>query len=92
MSSDGNNEESKYPLSDFYTFEEGMDIVRTSTKIVALVVVSQGSSKSMRFYAWRKKNDEWKVDLARMDTRNWNWEKICNSALELKQKHGLISS
>ena len=59
-------------------------------------MVSQGNSKSLRFYAWRKKQtnegDKWKVELARMDCKNWNWEKITSGAMELKQKHGLISS
>jgi len=95
MSEEGNNKPF-YPLSDFYTFEDGVDIVRTNNKIVALVVVSQGNSKTMRFYAWRKKNvdgeDKWKVELARMDCKGWNWEKISTLAMQLKQKHGLISS
>ena len=86
----------EYPLSDFYTLEDAIDIVRTNNKIVALVVVSQGNSKSLRFYAWRKKQtnegDKWKVELARMECKNWNWEKIASGAMELKQKHGLISS
>ena len=81
-----------YPLSDFYNFEDGFDIVRTNNKIVAVVVVSQGSQKSMRFYSWRKKGEDWKVELARMDTRSWNWEKIAAQALQLKAKHGIISS
>ena len=55
-------------------------------------MVSQGAaSKSMRFYSWRKKGDVWKVDLARMDTKNWNFEKIAACAEELKQKHGITS-
>ena len=85
-----------YPLSDFFTLHDGVDIVRTNNKIVALVVVSQGNSKTIRFYAWRKKQtnegEQWKVELARMDCKSWNWEKIVSSVMELKQKHGLISS
>ena len=90
-SPDDNN--GKYPLSDFWVFHDGFDIERTNSKIVALVVVSRagGEAKDLRFYAWRKKGEEWKVELARNSTKKWNWEEICKRAMELKQKHGLTS-
>lgn len=79
----------KYPVSDFYTVEDGYDIERRNNVIVALVVVSQGSQKALRLYRWRKKGEDWKVDLCRMDTKNWNWEAISKAAQELKQKHNI---
>jgi hypothetical protein len=83
------NGEKKYPLSDFYTYVDGFDIVRTGSKIVAIVIVAQGSQKSMRLYAWRKKGEDWKVDLARMDATRWNWQEINEKVSELKTKYSL---
>lgn len=84
------NPDKKYPLSDFYEYIDGFDIVRTGSKIVAIVVVAQGSHKSMRLYAWRKKGEDWKVDLARMDATKWNWDQINEKVSEFKTKYALF--
>ena len=31
------------------------------------------------------------IELARIGTKKWNWEEIASAAMELKQKHGIIS-
>ncbi len=82
-----------YPLGDFWDLHDGYDIVRSNTTIVAIVVVSRAgnTAKELRFYSWRKKGEEWKVELARTSTKKWNWEKLASAAMELKQKHGITS-
>ncbi len=81
----------KYPLGDFWEYHDGYDIVRSNTRIVAIVVVSRagGTAKELRFYSWIKRGEEWKVELARTGTKKWNWEKLASAAMELKQKHGI---
>ena len=87
---DGNGKD--YPLGPFWTVHDGYDISRSNTRIVAIVVVSRAGSeaKELRFYSWRKKGDEWKVELARTGTKNWDWEKLAMMAKGLKQKHGIV--
>ena len=79
-----------YPFS---TDNKNFYIVRSNTTIVAIVVVSRAGTetKELRFYSWRKKGEEWKVELARIGTKKWNWEEIASAAMELKQKHGITS-
>ena len=83
----------QYPLGDFWDYHDGYDIVRSNTTIVAIVVVSRAgnTAKELRFYSWRKKGEEWKVELARIGTKKWNWEKLASAAMELKQKYGITS-
>ena len=89
-SPDDNN--GKYPLSDFWVFHDGFDIERTNSKIVALVVASrgEGAKKELRLYCWKRKGVEWKVDLATQDTKKWNWEKIAIKANVLKQEYNIV--
>jgi len=81
-----------YPLSDFWDYHDGFDIVRSNTTIVAIVVVSRAGTetKELRFYSWRKKGEEWKVELARIGTKKWNWEKIAIKANVLKQEYSIV--
>ena len=81
----------EYPLGDFWEYHDGYDIVRSNTRIVALVVVSraQSTAKELRFYSWVKRGEEWKVELARLGTKKWNWEKIAIKANVLKQEYGI---
>ena len=85
------NPDKLYPVSDYYGLLNGFDIIRSNNKIVALVVVTEGSKESMRFYDWRKKGEDWKVELCRMDTRQFDWDSIRDGAKELKQKYGIMS-
>ena len=82
----------KYPLGDFWEYHDGYDIVRSNTRIVALVVVSRagGTAKELRFYSWIKRGEDWKVELARTGTKKWDWEKLAMMAKGLKQKHGIV--
>ena len=82
-----------YPLGDFWNYHDGYDIVRSNTTIIAIVVVSRAGStaKELRFYSWVKRGEDWKVELARLGTKKWNWEKIASAAMELKQKYGITS-
>ena len=86
------NGDKMYPLSDFWDCHDGYDIVRSNTTIVAIVVVSHTGTetKELRFYSWRKKGEEWKVELARIGTKKWNWEKLAMIAKGFKQKHGIV--
>ena len=84
----------EYPVNpDFWEYHDGYDIVRSNTTIVAIVVVSRAgnTAKELRFYSWRKKGEEWKVELARIGTKKWNWEKLASVAMEFKQKYGITS-
>ena len=75
----------KYPLGEFYKLIDACDLVRTNNKIVAFLLVSQGSSKAIRFYVWRKKaEDVWKVDLASMDSTKWNFDDCYRKISEWK--------
>ena len=82
----------KYPLGDFWEYHDGYDIVRSNTRIVALVVVSraQSTAKELRFYSWIKRGEDWKVELARLGTKKWNWEKIAIKANVLKQEYNIV--
>ena len=86
------DEHPNYPLGDFWEYHDGYDIARSNTTIVAIVVVSRagGTAKELRFYSWRKKGEEWKVELARIGTKKWDWEKLAMMAKGLKQKHGIV--
>lgn len=87
--------EANYPVSDTYKILEGYDIYRSSKLIVALVVVESKFGRDLRFYRWQKRVDKgeqkevWKVDLARMSVRDWDWEKLAQKAKELKEKHNI---
>jgi len=84
--------EKEYPLGEFWTVHDGYDISRSNTRIVALVVVSraQSTAKELRFYSWVKRGEDWKVELARLGTKKWNWEKIAIKANVLKQEYSIV--
>jgi len=80
----------KYPLNEYYMLIDCHDVIRTNNKIIAFLVVDDRGTKKIRFYAWRKKGDSWKVDLARVDTRGWDFENISQSIAEFKKKHMIV--
>jgi hypothetical protein len=84
-----------YPVSEQYKVLEGYDLYRSSKLIIALVAVYNKFGKDLRLYRWQKRFDNltqlvsWKVDLARMSVRGWDWEKITTKARELKERYGI---
>lgn len=87
--------ERHYPVSESYKVLEGHDIYRSSKLIVALVAVESEFGRDLRLYRWQKRLDKkanaeaWKVDLARMSVRDWNWEELAQKIKELKAKYGI---
>ncbi len=87
--------EVQYPISDQYKVLEGHDLYRSSRLIVALVAVESKYGKDLRLYRWQKRLDRktqqesWKVDLARMSVKGWDWEKLATKARELKAKYSI---
>jgi len=82
----------KYPVSDFYTAVlDGFDIRRTNNKIEALiVVVDNNGKKDLRLHRWRKKGENWKIELARGSVKDWNFNLLAENASELKIKHAIF--
>ena len=56
---------------------------------MAFVVVEGDFGRDIRFYRWQKKNDAWKVDLARFSVKRWEREKIFERVKEMKEKYGI---
>lgn len=87
--------EKAYPVSESFKVLDGYDIYRSSKLIVALVVVEGEFGKDLRLYRWQKRLDKkdqtenWKVDLARMSVRSWNWDELVQKVRELKEKYQL---
>ena len=87
--------EPRYPVSEQYKVLEGHDLYRSSRLIVALVAVESKFGKDIRLYRWQKRLDRktqqesWKVDLARMSVKSWDWEKVAAKARELKSKYNI---
>ncbi len=78
-----------YPVSEQYKVLEGYDLYRGSNLIIALVAVESKFGKDLRLYRWQMRKGAWKVDLARMSVKRWDWEKIAAKAREMKEKHGI---
>ncbi len=81
--------EVKYPVSERYKVLEGYDIYRGSKLIIALVAVESQFGKDLRLYRWQRRGDAWKVDLARMSVRSWDWAKISAKVSEMRTKYGI---
>ncbi len=52
-----------------------------------MVVVETERQKELRLYAWRKKGEEWKVDLASLNIGFWNLAQFAEKAEELRKKY-----
>lgn len=81
----------RYPVSETFNPLGGYDVMRTSRRITAFVVVNSQYGTSLRFYTWRRRSNTapWKVDYARQDTRGWNFEGMLSGVQGLKQKYNL---
>ena len=75
--------------SQTYTVLDGYDIYRSINLRVAVVVVQSQFGKALRLYRWKKRNDQWKVDLFRMGVGTWNWSEIAAMAGKFIEKYGL---
>ena len=82
-----------YPVKSYENFPqkplEGHDIYKSANRWIALVVVETERKKELRLYAWRKRGEEWKVDLASLNIGFWNLSELMKRAAELKDKYGI---
>jgi hypothetical protein len=80
-----------YPVKSYENYPQkaldGIDIYKSATRWIALVVVETEKRKELRLYAWRKKVDDWKVDLASLNVGFWNLKDLVDKATDLKEKH-----
>jgi hypothetical protein len=83
-----------YPVKSYENYPqkalEGHDIYKSATRWIALVVVETERRKELRLYAWRKKVDDWKVDLASLNIGFWNLQALVAKAAELKEKYKIL--
>jgi hypothetical protein len=80
-----------YPVSESFKVLRGYDIYRSPKLIVAIVVVQSQFGKDIRLYRWQKRTSKtgestWKVDLARMSVARWDWNKVAQKVIQLKQE------
>ncbi len=68
---------------------DGHDIYKSATRWIALVVVETERRKELRLYAWRKRGEEWKVDLASLNVGFWDLKTVSEKAEELKHKFSI---
>ena len=78
----------KYPVSDTFTVLSGYDIERNSHRITALVAVRypEGGT-ALRLYSWKNRNNQWKVDLARLNVAGWDFVEIAQAFQDLKRRY-----
>ncbi len=80
-----------YPVKSYENYPQkaldGHDIYRSATRWVAMVVVETERQRELRLYAWRKKGEEWKVDLASLNIGFWNLAQFAEKAEELRKKY-----
>lgn len=85
--------ERHYPVKSYEGFSQkaldGHDIYVSANRWIALVVVETERRKELRLYAWRKRGDEWKVDLASLNLGFWDLKSLTDAAESLKQKYGI---
>src|SRR5437667_846364 len=82
-----------YPVKTYENYPQkalgGHDIYRSANRWIALVVVETERRKELRLYAWRKRGDDWKVDLASLNVGFWDFQAIREKAEELKHNHNI---
>jgi hypothetical protein len=81
----------EYPVHSYENFPQkaldGYDVYKSANRWIALVVVETERRRELRLYAWRKKGEEWKVDLASLNIGFWEMKTFAEKAEELKQKY-----
>ena len=83
----------EYPVKSYENFPqkalEGYDIYQSANRWIALVVVETETRRELRLYAWRKKGDEWKVDLASLNVGFWDLKTLVEKAEDLKRRNNI---
>jgi len=83
----------EYPVRSYEDFPQkaldGYDIYKSANRWIALVVVETERRKELRLYAWRKKGEDWKVDLASLSIGFWDLKTLIEKAEELKRTYGI---
>ena len=73
-------------IDDYYTPLGGFDIVKSNTIWIAIVACETRRGNDVRFYKWKWRDDNWKVDLARMSCGYWDWDGIREKTNILKER------
>jgi phage terminase large subunit GpA-like protein len=83
----------EYPVKSYENYPqkvlEGFDIYTSAGRWIAIVVVETEKRKELRLYAWRKRGEEWKVDLASLNIGFWDLKTLLDKAEILKQKYNI---
>ena len=83
-----------YPVRSYENYPQkaldGHDIYKSANRWIALVVVETERRKELRLYAWRKRGEDWKVDLASLNVGFWDLKILLEKAVELKNKHSIV--
>ncbi len=83
----------EYPVKSYEGFPQkaldGHDIYKSASRWIALVVVETERRKELRLYAWKKRGEEWKVDLASLNVGFWDLQQVVQRAIELKEKYAI---
>ena len=84
----------KYPVSKTYEILDGFDIHRTSTQIIAIVIIfdKKKNRNDIRFYRWFNKFGEWKIPnwgISILDHPEIFTPDVINRISKLKKKYNI---